>query len=129
MVQDFRARDYRMMARDKLRGHWGVAVLVAVLAGLLGAAGSSAVTSVVDVVVDLQDLFAQTGSVMINGVAVDVVLTALLGILAPIASAISLVYLLIGGAVELGWCCFNLRLCRNEPVQVEDLFSRFSIFM
>jgi len=117
----FTSKEYRSIARAKLRGAWGSSILVTFLAGLLGgfgsgggSAGSSAGTAeTTEIVEELETLLSMPG-----------VVTFVLCIL-----AVAIVIWIIGGAVELGHNRYYITLVlENRKEDVGVLFSRFGIF-
>ena len=92
------AADFRAEARAALAKKWGVAVLAGFLAVLLGGIDASS-----SITVEASD-FSMFWLVY------------------------SLVIILIGGAIELGYCQFNLELIRGGTPQTGVLFSQFSSF-
>jgi len=120
MVQQFFARDYRKIARDKLRGRWGLAVgtgLVAmILMGGSGFFGGGSVPQasfkfeyLPEAFQPLMTLWAFAPALILGG---------------TLAAVIGIGLFLIGGAVEQGWDLFNIRLCRDEQPRFGDLFAR-----
>jgi len=99
------AADLRKLGRDALAGNWLLAVFVTLLAALLG--GIS---------------YFSFGSVSADHVMYWSVSTRVF------FSLYGIFVFIIGGAVELGLCCFYIHLQRQEEISVSDLFSRFSIF-
>ena len=103
-----RAKDFRAQARAALRGKWGVAVAVGLVANILS--GGIGITN--------------TGSVGAEGyldfAGHDAWIMAL-----TIAIASALLSLLIGGAVQMGWARFNTKLIKGQDVRFGDLFSQF----
>ncbi|MEL7608751.1 MAG: DUF975 family protein [Bacillota bacterium] len=120
MINEFLAKDYRRIARDKLHGNWPGAVLAGLLAILLGGAGAT-----IQISFSKKDwpwsgfVWPWPGEVW----QFHYVFTAVAGI----GIAIWLARLIIGSAVHLGWCSFNMRLVRDAQASVSELFERFSI--
>lgn len=108
------AADYRQYARNALAGNWGTALAVALVAGLLGVNGYSSSFSYSTDWDTFQYYWDQYEPIFTTALA--------------IAAVLSLVYLIIGGAVRLGLCLYNIKLIRGERPQFSVLFSRFDIF-
>lgn len=117
MVQQFRARDYRKIAREKLKGRWALAVGTGLVATLL--TGGSAIfnfeipqgwDNLPEVFQPLTSSFSAFAPAFLLG--------------GTLAAIIGIGLFLIGGAVEQGWCLFNIRLCRDEQPRFGDLFAR-----
>lgn len=106
------AKDFRAWARDALRGHWGAAVAVSLVAGLL--AGGSGSTSQVELNQNLNDLGLSS---FLSREIVTVILT--------VAVVMALLSLVIGGVVQLGQCSFYLNLVNRRQARFSDLFSQF----
>lgn len=108
----YRARDFKAWAKDVLRGHWGTAVAVCLVASLLGGGGVPVPNSS-----GAQD----SGASMMDVAGVwPVVLTAALILL--IASMV------IGGAVSMGMSHYFTNLSAHRPSKFTDLFARFRIW-
>lgn len=106
------AREFRAWARESLRGHWGAAVGVAFVGGLLGGG--------VDVV-----------SYAVNGAQNEAyhffesVPREVWSMMLTITLVSFLLAIVIGGAVLLGICTFNLNLINHREARFMDLFSQF----
>lgn len=102
------AKDFRAQARAALRGKWGIAVTVGLVASILS--GSITITN--------------SGSVGAEGyldfAGHDAWILTL-----TLAIAGLLLSLLIGGAVQMGWAQFNTKLIKGQEVRFGDLFSQF----
>lgn len=125
------AADFRQLARDALKGKWGVAVLAGVLASICGAVSSG----VPDIELDLES--NSGGNLNIGGVPVvgplggvseqflDILIGGAIFIVAfaLVAAAFSFV---LGSIVGVGYSKFNLDLVdgREEP-QIGTLFGYF----
>lgn len=127
------AKDFRAMARNKLKGHWGTSILVSLVAGILGGLGSGgssaggaagqssnasgaapAGASPVDSLVSLAES---------NPVITGVIITIL-----TFVFVVGIVMFFIGGAVELGHDQYYMELCNDRAPAFKVLFSRFGIF-
>lgn len=122
------AKQLRAVAWNTLTGRYWIAVLASIIATVLGgASGSSGGTA--------------TGSGSANAANVSTqmqtnippeamaVITTIVGIIAAVVLISCLVLLVIGGAVELGYNAFNLRMYETrEKPSLNLLFSRFHIF-
>lgn len=111
------ASAFRAAARNSLRGYWGWALLICLVAGILGGAQSSGVSSGIS-------SFAENAPAELQGP----ILIMLLGI-AGILSVWGMVVFLIGGAIELGLCAFHTRLNLGQKPPFASLFERFDIFL
>ncbi len=131
----FTAKEYRAMARNKLKGHWLISILVTFVASLLGGsygggnaagsfAGSSSVRAAQGEMADMSELTQSIETVLQNPAA----LAALISILS-IAFLISLGLFIIGGAVELGHNSYYIDLCKSTEPGFDALFGRFRIFL
>ena len=101
----------RGRARDALRGRWGTAVIVGLLASLLmsGLGGMSG-TDTSGQNLGLQQMEA---------------VNQLLWMISSVSLVLGILVLIIGGAVEMGYARFNLALVDGQPVRVGILFSCF----
>lgn len=107
-------RDIRARARENLRGHWGVSVGAGMLAALFGAL---IVSSGFNLDID-QEMLQEFPRTM--AAAVTLLLSAV--------STLSLLHLILGGVVQLGYCKFLLSQHDGREYAVKDLFSQFERF-
>ena len=127
------AADYRKYARNALAGNWGTALGVALVAALLGGGDGISLPSV-QFKFSPSDFGSGQGSpeyslgYELGRYFGEFLRSPAFWVFLSIAAVISLVYLLIGGAVELGLCLYNTKLIRGERPQFSVLFSRFQIF-
>ena len=103
------ASDFREKARDALSGNWGKAVAVGLVASLLTggfvAAGNGASES--------------GGYLSFADHSAFITLTT-------VAVVMSLISIVLGGAVNMGWCQFHTNLVKDtEDAQFNDLFTHF----
>ena len=102
-----RAKEIRARAREALRGKWGVAVGVGIVASLLTGGGAvNTATSSADGYLSVSNL--EPAIVMLT-----------------VATVLSLVAIVIGGAVNLGWYGFHTKLVKGEEVRFRNLFDHF----
>lgn len=106
------AKDFRAWAREALRGRWGAAVAVSLVAGLL--TGGGGLTSRVELNQNLSELELSS---FVSREVVTVILTVLV--------VMGLLTLVVGGAVQLGLCSFHLNLINRRQARFSDLFSQF----
>ena len=105
-------RQLKAWAREVLRGHWGTAVAVCLVASLLGGGAapvpdtSAAQTAGADMI-DLAGAWPMTVTVMIVALLLAVVL---------------------GGALSLGMSHYFINLTAHRPSRFTDLFARFRIW-
>ena len=113
------AEDFRSIARDALRGRWGCAVLVCLLAGLLGAevfGSSMRIELDSNDIAILRDFFA-------SGVFHRYSSLLLMG--GSAGALFFLLRLVLGGAATLGYAKYNLDLVDGLDPDVSTLFSQF----
>jgi len=131
------AKDFRKIARESLRGKWILAVLVCLVAFFLGANPvSTGSNGSANFNFDEESLSTLQGSDVSNGVIQGGVANDMLwGIILPIVTGImvliviyAIAILIIGGAVTLGLCKFNLGLVDKKEPKFTDLFSCFDRF-
>lgn len=103
------ARDFRARARQALKGKWGVAIGVAFVATLLtgGVSGSASGSA------------SAEGSGYLSFVNHEAFI-----LLTTFMAGCGLIALILGGAVKLGWCRFNIDLVTGKEVHFADLFSQ-----
>lgn len=103
------ASDFRKKARSALSGNWGKAVAVGLVASLL--AGGIAVPN--------------TGGSGAEGYLSFSGHNAMITF-STVAVVMGLLSLVLGGAVNLGWCRFHTNLVKDtEDAQFSDLFAHF----
>lgn len=114
----YSAKDFRTMAREALKGKWTTAIIVAVVATILGALTTA------DTLVNFE-FGNETGIVVEILGKYSFTLTqagGLAGILAIIALIWTIVTIVIGGAMTLGYYQFYQNLVRNQEAEVGTLF-------
>ena len=108
-----RAKDFRALARDTLRGKWGVAVAVCLVASLLlGSLSLVTRLSSQDTLDVLEELELYQ-------------MVALLTKLAAVSLICSVIIFVISGVVSFGLADFFIRLVKGEPVEFRMLFGHF----
>lgn len=125
------AADFRELARGALRGKWGIAVIVCLIATLLGGAGSEGPSvnlnvegsqANLNVEVAGQTLFSTAGDAgpgiggWLAGGAIYVLLAALV---------FAAIRLFLGSVVGVGYSRFNLELVDHNDAGFEHLFQYF----
>ena len=131
----FTSKEYRKIARDKLKGNWGRSVLVSFIAALLGGvssgssgAGSSATSAASSEAAAGGNLDGALGAVG-GTLAENPMLSAFLVSSGIVLIVIAIALMLIGSAVKLGHCRYYTELVLNNKSNgVGILFSRFDIF-
>ncbi len=126
------AADFRKRAREALKGNWFIAMIAgfiaSLLGGLTGAGGSVGGSS------SSSSEGGDTGSTedalvtIFEGIEPEI-LTAILivvGIVMVVAVVFSFIYMIIGGAVGIGYSKFNLDLMDGNEARVGTLFDYFS---
>lgn len=109
------ASDYRAIAREKLAGKWGTAILAALAAFYLG---GLLVTNNVNVDLKLdEDTQIQITSVLY----LPITFLGLGGIL-------SIVQFVLGGVIRQGYCTHLLKHYDGQEADVKDVFSQFHRF-
>ncbi len=123
----FTASEFRRIARDKLRGHWGRSVLVTFIVSLI--CGMSGIYNLIRDLghMGFDTLFAGNCNDFLAGFAAADTETSLFGSL--IALVLSIVVLLFSGALEMGLNKYYIDLvAENRQGEVSVIFSRFDIF-
>lgn len=124
------ASDFRASARDALKGKWGLAVGVGIVASLLGAGAGSAPSFNFEF--DLNENQA-SGSVEIPRAEelmekLQQLAPVLIGVLVSavtIGLIVGIALFVIGSAVNAGYCRFNLELIDGKDGSFTTLFSYF----
>lgn len=126
------ASDFRSIARDALRGRWGIAVIAGLIASLLGAIASGGPEvkfnfsdngANVNLMFANQAIYSSSGgwlpelNAFIVGGAIYIMITALI---------MAAVFFVLGSVISLGYSRFNLDLVdrRKEP----DIGTLFGFF-
>ena len=119
------AADFRRIARESLKGKWGIALGTGLVASLLGGTIGSGGTSVSANSASVEQRISS--GELENFFYSDAFrhLLPLIFIIGAIAVVWSLVILVLGGAVSLGYAKFNLNLVDGQPSRFDDLFSEF----
>jgi len=132
----FSSKEFRSIARDKLRGKWGRSVLVSFIAALLGAAsfgGSSSANSaqteqIVEGVNSGMTVMESIAASMSQMSGLNITASVLTGIFVG-AGILGLVLSLVGAVVTLGHNKYYIDLVlHNKADSVGVLFDRFGIF-
>ena len=110
---EFRARDFRRIARDKLKGNWGIALGTSLLF-MICAFAAEGVASGITAAASGSAFYAFSGAV-----------TAGVGLL---GFALSLAASSVVASLTLGHNLFYIDLCNNNS-NLSTLFSRFGIFL
>lgn len=119
------AADFRRIARESLQGKWGIALgtglVAALLGGTIGSGGASvnASSSTVQQRISSGELESIFYSDTFR------LLLPIIFIIGAILTVWSLVMMVLGGAVSLGYAKFNLNLVDGQPPRFDDLFSEF----
>lgn len=106
--------DIRARARENLRGHWGVSVCAAFVAAIFGALVINSGT-MLELTRKISEEFSM-GAV------------TLMGLIISGFSVLSLVKLILGGVVQLGYTKFLLAQHDGKEYETKDLFSQFERF-
>lgn len=120
------SKEFRAMARQRLGGKWAMSILVTLVAGMLGGysggsggGGGSSPSATAQF---------EGGSLPPQVQEFMSLLMPIITALAALALIISLIQLLLGGAVSLGHCRYYIGIIGGETPGFSTLFSRFRIF-
>ncbi len=119
------ARDFRARAREALSGKWMLAVGTGLVASILGSGSDVEEIFNLDIKETFDTFQSFEGTVSLNEIS---------GLLPFAYGAISLALLLslalfvLGSAIRLGYCKFNIRLISKTGAEFDDLFSYFKVF-
>ena len=114
----YTASDFRAMARQTLKGKWGIAILVTVVATILG------VETAADYMISFK-FEAERGMLLEMPFITYPLLRMEYGILkwcAIIASIWRIIKLILAAPLTLGYYHFHQKIVRKEKEQVKDLF-------
>jgi uncharacterized membrane protein len=128
------AQDFRRQAKEALRGKWFIALIAGIIASLLGGlngmgsagvsfGGSSSSEGGSGTVVPP----AGGGDVNVSDEMLEIlgIFFIILGVVAVVAVILSIVYLIIGGAVGIGYSNFNLDIIDGREARIGTLFDSF----
>lgn len=107
------ASDFRKWAREVLRGRWGTAILVCLVAMLLSGG------------IDLVSAM-YTGEQTVG--MIELVSTGAWPVMVTVTIASLLLALVLGGALTLGMTHYFTNLAAHRPSKFSDLFARFKIW-
>lgn len=126
------AEDFRYIAREALRGKWGIAVIAGLIASLLGALGSDGpeVKLNIDMSEGANVSFEYAGQTILSasGGINDQLSAILVGSAIYIAIAailLAAVYFVLGSVIEAGYARFNINLVERTETKIESLFTYF----
>jgi uncharacterized membrane protein len=128
------AQDFRRQAKEALRGKWFIALIAGIIASLLGGlngmgsagvsfGGSSSSEGGSGTVVPP----VGGGDVNVSDEMLEIlgIFFIILGVVAVVAVILSIVYLIIGGAVGIGYSNFNLDIIDGREARIGTLFDSF----
>lgn len=128
------AKELRATARTHLKGRWGMAILVGIVASLLGADSTFGTyyTSLSTASDTAQQTLEQTQTLdpaALASAAQDLPFLDISTVqISPLITILGIVAFLFGGAVALGWCLYNQNLNHDRPAEMKDLFTYFNSF-
>ena len=122
-----KAKDFRKIARESLKGNWPLAIGTGFLSILFGATIFYGGTTMnLDLNNDAGEQMVQHIQTVIAAPTLKNILMAIVGVLSVFLIVYSLITLIIGGAISLGYAKFNLNLINRNNPKVEDLFSQMN---
>lgn len=101
--------DFRKIARDSLRGKWGLAVLAGLVATILGGTQSGV-----------------TGGVELSEREMRMLSPEILTFISGFAIVSLIITILIGGVTEIGYTKFNMNIVRDKNPQFTDILSYYN---
>lgn len=107
-------RDIRRIARENLEGNYWLSVTVAFVAAIFGALITNASVSI-DVDAEYIQRFPQ-------------IIKKMLILAGSVGGTLSLVQLILGGTVQLGYAKYLLNQHNHATLDIKDLFSQFDRF-
>ncbi len=125
------ASDFRRIARDALRGKWGIAVLAGFIASLLGAVSTPSGINFnfnleeAETGVSADNLISTIFADSENGSKMLSILLGLVGIIFIVSLAIGIVMFIVTSVVQVGYSRFNLELVDGKEPTIGNLFSYF----
>jgi uncharacterized membrane protein len=127
------ASDFRKQAKEALRGKWFIALIAGVIASLLGGLNGMGGVSVS---FNVGSSEGGSGTVVppVGGGDVNAseemleilgIFLIIFGVVMVVAIIMSIVYLIIGGAVGIGYSNFNLDIIDGREARIGTLFDSF----
>jgi len=113
-----KAKDFRKTAKASLKGKWGTAIITTLIASILGVFGYAAFTGSGET-----KLVNSITSILDNSNIPNFV-WGVLAVLGVVISVWSIVKILIGGSLNLGYRRFTLNIIDSKEARIEDLFSQ-----
>lgn len=124
---EFRASDMRRIARDKLRGNWGIALGTSLLFAICTFAVEGLASGIASAVGTGSSLL-QYASMGADGLeAMQDIFAASMAAMSPLLFVLSLAASAVVSALMLGHNLFYISLCNNRA-ELSNLFARFRIF-
>ena len=115
-----RAKDFRQIARDSLKGNWLVAVAAGFIATLLGGNLIGGSTFSIDIGEEIELSAEQLMREIALSPAIVNLLMGVIGAVAAFLAVYSIARMIIGGTVALGYAKFNLNLVNCNNPKIED---------
>ena len=128
------ASDFRKQAKEALRGKWFIALIAGIIASLLGGlngmgstgvnfGGSSSSEGGSGTVVPP----AGGGDVNVSDEMLEIlgIFLIIFGVIMVVAIIMSFVYMIIGGAVGIGYSNFNLDIVDGRKAKIGTIFNSF----
>lgn len=123
------AAELRYKGRAALKGRWGIALLVCLVAAILGGMDTGFNFNfhfdINNNYLDLNYLNLNYANTIYYAAGN---LAYLLAMLAPFMLIVAVAQLIIGASTHLGLCLYFCKLHRGQDAQLGDLFGRFNIF-
>lgn len=128
------AQDFRKQAKEALRGKWFIALIAGVIASLLGGIND---TGSVSFSFGGSSSEGGSGAVVppVGGGDVSVseefleilgIFLIIFGVAMVVAAIMSFIYLIIGGAVGIGYSNFNLDIIEGREAKIGTIFNSFN---
>ena len=130
------ASDFRKQAKEALRGKWFIAVIAGFIASLLGGLNGMGGTSVSFGSSSGSDGGSTGGAVVppVGGGDANVseefleilgIFLIIFGVVMVVAVIMSIIYMIIGGAVGIGYSNFNLDIIEGREARIGTIFDSF----
>lgn len=119
------ASEYRAAARNMLRGRWGQAVLVGLVASILGGTSDFITTRLNSNPDSNSGIRLNLNDYTYNNLLESSWFHMVGAVTLAVSIIFALVFLIIGGAVQTGYAKYNMKLVNGAPTGFSDLFSEF----
>ena len=121
MSEILKSKDYKRIALDALRGNWKTAILTGFIASFFGSGITSGNNA--SFKFEYQEYISPEELNAFISTDLGSLLFTLLGAFAIVGSVLSIISLIFGGAVKMGYAKYNLNLITHSQSSIHDLLG------